>query len=86
LPSGLYNLKKNKTDAGTVNFLSEIARSSTSHTIDLDEHENYAKQTEIMAIKIKKPTKAYYKNVPKIYVSDIPLLTLEKLKKGLHYM
>jgi hypothetical protein len=32
-------------------------------------------------MKIKKPTKGDYKNVPKKYVSGKPLLTLEKLKK-----
>jgi hypothetical protein len=34
-----------------------------------------------MAAKIKKPTEADYKNVPKKYVPGRPLLTFEKLRK-----
>jgi hypothetical protein len=45
--------------------LSGIARSLTSHTIDLAEHEKSAKKVEAITVKIKKPTKAGYKNVPK---------------------
>jgi hypothetical protein len=52
-----------------------------SHTIDLAEHEESAEKAEAMAAKIKIPTMADYKNVPKQYVSGRPLLTFEKLRK-----
>jgi hypothetical protein len=47
----------------------------------LAEHEESAEKAKAMAVKIKIPTKADYKNVPKHYVSARPLLTLEKLRK-----
>jgi hypothetical protein len=37
-------------------------------TVDLVEHDKSAKKAKIMTVKIKKPTKADYKNVPKICV------------------
>jgi hypothetical protein len=52
-----------------------------SHIVDLAEHEDYAEKAEAMFAKIKIPTKADYKNVPKQYVSSRPLLTFEKLRK-----
>ena len=45
------------------------------------EHEESAEKAKAMAAKIKIPTKADYKNVPKHYVLARPLLTLEKLRK-----
>jgi hypothetical protein len=52
-----------------------------THTVDLAEHEKSAEKAEAMAAKIKIPTKANYKNVPKQYVSGGPLLTFDKLRK-----
>jgi hypothetical protein len=77
-----FEKKKNKaTTAGTARFLKGIARDLTSHTVDLAEHEESAEKAEAMATKIKIPTKADYKNVPKQYVSDRPLLPFKKLRK-----
>jgi hypothetical protein len=61
-----HEKKKSKTTtAGTTIFLLGIARSLMSHTVDLDEHEKSAKKVEAMVVKIKKPTKVDYKDVPK---------------------
>ena len=60
--------------------MSGIVWSLTSRTVDFVEHEEYAKKAEIMTIKIKKPTKVDYKNVPTKYVPSNPLLILEKLR------
>jgi hypothetical protein len=77
-----FEKKKSKaTTTGIVRFLKWIARDLTSHTIDLAEHKESAEKAKAMAAKIKIPTKADYKNVPKQYVSGRPLLTLEKLRK-----
>ena len=73
--------KKSKSTVGTVRFLKGIGRSLTSDTVDLADLEESAKKAEAMAAKIKKPTKADYKNVPKKYVPGRPLLTFEKLRK-----
>jgi hypothetical protein len=77
-----FKKKKSKaTTAGIARFLKGIAQDLTSHTVDLAEHEESAEKAEVMAAKIKIPTKADYKNVPKQYVLGRPLLTLEKLRK-----
>ena len=47
----------------------------------LAKHEESAEKTKATAAKIKIPTKADYKNVPKQYVLVRPLLTFEKLRK-----
>jgi hypothetical protein len=61
-----HEKKKSKaTTVGTARFLSGITRSLKSHTIDLAEHEESTKKAEAMVVKIKKPTNADYKNVPK---------------------
>ena len=73
--------KKSKSTAGTVRFLKGIGRSLTSDNVDLADLEESTKKAEAMAAKIKKPTKADYKNVPKKYVPGRPLLTFEKLRK-----
>jgi hypothetical protein len=73
--------KKSKSTAGTTRFLKGIEWSLTSDTVDLADLEESAKKAEAMATKIKKPTKADYKNVPKKYVPGRPLLTFEKLRK-----
>jgi hypothetical protein len=61
--------------------LKGIVRDLMSRTVDLAEHEESTEKAKEMAAKIKIPTKADYKNVPKQYVSARPLLTLEKLRK-----
>jgi hypothetical protein len=77
-----FEKKKSKaTTAGTTRFLKGIGRDLTSRTVDLAEHEESAEKAKAMAAKIKIPTKADYKNVPKHYVPARPLLTLEKLRK-----
>jgi hypothetical protein len=77
-----FEKKKSKaTTAGTTRFLKRIGRDLTSCTVDLVEHEESAEKAKAMAAKIKIPTKADYKNVPKHYVPARPLLTLEKLRK-----
>uniref|UniRef100_A0A804UJ78 DUF8039 domain-containing protein n=1 Tax=Zea mays TaxID=4577 RepID=A0A804UJ78_MAIZE len=81
LVSPFEKKKKSKSTAGTVRFLKGIGRSLTSDTVDLADLEESAKKVEAMAAKIKKPTKADYKNVPKKYVPGRPLLTFEKLRK-----
>jgi hypothetical protein len=61
-----FKKKKSKaTTAGTVQFLKGIGRDLTSRTVDLAEHEESAEKAKAMAAKIKIPTKADYKNVPK---------------------
>jgi hypothetical protein len=57
--------KKSKSTAGTSRLLKGIGRSLTSDTVDLADLEESAKKAKAMAAKIKKPTKADYKNVPK---------------------
>ena len=81
LVSPFEKKKKSKSTAGTARFLKGIGRSLTSDTVDLADLEESAKKAEAMAAKIKKPTKADYKNVPKKYVPGRPLLTFEKLRK-----
>jgi hypothetical protein len=77
-----FEKKKSKaTTAGTSRFLKGIGRDLTSRTVDLAEHEESVEKAKAMAAKIKIPTKADYKNVPKQYVPARPLLTLEKLRK-----
>jgi hypothetical protein len=81
LVSPFEKKKKSKSTAGTARFLKGVGRSLTSDTVDLADLEESAKKAEAMAAKIKKPTKADYKNVPKKYVMGRPLLTFEKLRK-----
>src|SRR5688500_15795580 len=52
-----------------------------SGAVDLAEREESAEKAKAMAAKRKIPNKVDYKNVPKHYVTDRPLLTLEKLRK-----
>jgi hypothetical protein len=73
-----FEKKKSKaTTAGITRFFKGIGRDLTSRTVDLVEHEESVEKAKEMAAKIKIPTKADYKNVPKQYVSSRPLLTLE---------
>jgi hypothetical protein len=77
-----FEKKKSKaTTVGIARFLKGIARDLRSHIVDLADHEESAKKVEAMATKIKIPTKADFKNVPKQYVSGRPLLPFVKLKK-----
>jgi hypothetical protein len=78
----MFEKKKSKgTTIGTTLFMKGIAWDLTSHTVDLAEHEESAKKAEAMAIKIKIPTKADYKNATKKFVPSRPLLPFEKLRK-----
>jgi hypothetical protein len=77
-----FEKKKSKaTIAGIARFFKGIAQDLTSNIVDLVEHEESAEKAKAMDAKIKIPTKADYKNVPKQYVSGRPLLMLEKLRK-----
>jgi hypothetical protein len=77
-----FEKKKSKANtAGTNRFWKGIARDLISCTVDFAEHEEFAEKAKTMAAKIKIPTKADYKNVPKQYVLVRPLLTFEKLRK-----
>jgi hypothetical protein len=61
-----FEKKKSKaTTAGIARFWKGIARDLTSRTVDLAEHEESAEKATTMAAKIKIPTKADYKIVPK---------------------
>jgi hypothetical protein len=62
--------KSKATTTGTTRFLKGIRWRLTSQTIDLVENEESTKKAEAMATKIKKPTKADYKNVPKLCVGQ----------------
>ena len=77
-----FEKKKSKaTAAGTARFLKGIGQDLTSRTVELAEHEESAEKAKAMAAKIKIPSKADFKNVPKQYVSGRPLLPFVKLKK-----
>jgi hypothetical protein len=52
--------------------LKGTARDLTSHIVDLAKHEESAEKAKAMVAKIKIPTKADYKNVPKQYVLGRP--------------
>jgi hypothetical protein len=68
-----FEKKKSKaTTVGTARFVKGTALDLTSHIVDLVEHEESAEKAKAMAAKIKIPTKAYYKNVPKQYVLGRP--------------
>jgi hypothetical protein len=62
-----YEKKKTKANTAAIaQFLSGVAHNLKSHTIHLAKHDESAKKAEAMVVKIKKPTKADYKNVLKI--------------------
>jgi hypothetical protein len=64
-----FEKKKSKANTvGITRFLKGIGRDLASRTVDLAEHEESAEKAKAMATKIKIPTKADYKNVPKHYV------------------
>jgi hypothetical protein len=62
-------------------FLSGIAQSRTTRTLDLAEHEKLAKKSKVITISIRKPTMDDYKNVPDKYMLGRPLLKWDTLKK-----
>jgi hypothetical protein len=66
--------EQKKKTAGTAKFLSGIALSSTTRTIDLAEYEKLAKKPKVITISIRKPTMDDYKNIPDKYVPGRPLL------------
>jgi hypothetical protein len=65
----------------TAKFLSGIALSRTTRTLDLAEHDKLAKKPKVITISIRKPTMDDYKNVPDKYVPERPLLKWDTLKK-----
>jgi hypothetical protein len=70
-----------KITVGTAKFLSEIALSRTTRTLDLAEHDKLAKKPKVIIVSIRKPTMDDYKNVPDNYVLGRPLLKWDTLKK-----
>jgi hypothetical protein len=73
--------EQKKKTAGTAKFLSGIAQSRTTRTLDLVEHEKLAKKPKVITVSIRKPTMDDYKNVPDKYVPGRPLLKWDTLKK-----
>jgi hypothetical protein len=77
-----HEKKKSKaTAASTTRFLSGVTRSFKSHVVDLAEHEESANKAKAMVVKIKKPTKADYKNMPK-NMCRIDLYSLLRTKEA----
>jgi hypothetical protein len=62
-------------------FLSGIAQSRTTRTLDLAKHEKLVKKPKVITVSIRKPTMDDYKNVPDKYVPGRPLLKWDTLKK-----
>jgi hypothetical protein len=73
--------EQKKKTADMAKFLSGIALSRTTRTLDLAEHEKLAKKPKVITVSVKKPTMDDYKNVPDKYVPRRPLLKWDTLKK-----
>jgi hypothetical protein len=67
--------------ADMAKFLSRIALSRTTRTLDLADHDKLAKKPKVITISIGKATMDDYKNVPDKYVPGRPLLKWDTLKK-----
>jgi hypothetical protein len=74
-------LEQKKKTAGTAKFLSGIALSRTTCTLDLAEHDKLAKKPMVITVSIRKPTMDDYKNIPDKYMPRRPLLKWDTLKK-----
>jgi hypothetical protein len=48
--------EQKKKTVGMAKFLSEIAQSRTTRTLDLAEHEKLAKKPKVITVSIRKPT------------------------------
>jgi hypothetical protein len=81
VPKLVSPFEPKKMTASTTKFLSGIALSRTTRTLDLDEHEKLAKKSKVITVSIRKPTMDDYKNVPNKYVPGRPLLKWDTLKK-----
>jgi hypothetical protein len=64
VPKLVSPFEPKKMTTGTAKFLSGIALSRTTRTLDFVEHEKLAKKTKVITVSIKKPTMDDYKNVP----------------------
>jgi hypothetical protein len=73
VPKLVFPFEPKKMTADTVKFLSGIALSRTTRTLDLAEHDKLAKKPKVITVNIRKPTMDDYKNVPDKYVPGRPL-------------
>jgi hypothetical protein len=80
VPKLVSPFEQKKKTAGKAKFLSRIAQSRTTRTLDLAEHEKLAKKPKVITVNIRKPTMDDYKNVPDKYVPERPLLKWNTLK------
>jgi hypothetical protein len=81
VPKLVSHFEPKKMTADTAKFLSGIALSRTTRTLDLSEHEKLAKKPKVIIVSIRKPIMDNYKNVPDKYVPGRPLLKWDTLKK-----
>jgi hypothetical protein len=81
VPKLVFPFEPKKKTASMTKFLSGIAQSRTTRTLDLAEHEKLAKKPKVITVSIRKPTIDDYKNVPDKYVPRRPLLKWDTLKK-----
>jgi hypothetical protein len=82
VPKFVFPFKPKKITTDIAKFLSGIALSRTTRTLDLAEHDKLAKKkSKVITISIRKPTMDAYKNVPDKYVPRRPLLKWDTLKK-----
>jgi hypothetical protein len=81
VPKLVSPFKQKKKTTSTANFLSKIALSRTTRTLDLAEHDKLAKKPKVITVSIRKPTIDDYKNIPDKYVPVRPLLKWDTLKK-----
>jgi hypothetical protein len=77
----VFPFEQKKKTADMAKFLSEIAQSHTTRTLDLAEHEKLAKKSKVITVSIRKPTMDDYKIVPDKYVPRRHLLKWDTLKK-----
>ena len=87
VPKLISPFEPKKKTAGTTKFLSGIARSRTSKTVELSELEKSVKPVPmVILITIKVPTAEDYKKITDHYVVGRPLLkwqTLLKIPSGI---
>jgi hypothetical protein len=76
-----FPFEPKKMSVDTTIFLSGIALSHTTRTLDLAKHEKLAKKSKVITISIRKPTMDDYKNIHDKYVPRRPLLKWDTLKK-----
>jgi hypothetical protein len=81
VPKFVFPFKPKKITTDIAKFLSGIALSRTTRTLDLAEHDKLAKKPKVIIVSIRKPIIDDYKNVPYNYVPGRPLLKWDTLKK-----